>query len=273
MTSASMELRHDVGRAFDSQATEYDEVFTRSTIGRAQRNAVWERAASLFARGSHILELNCGTGEDALFLARQGISVFGCDASEKMISVANRRRATEGSPLPVRFEVLPTEHIGDARIFGPFDGVLSNFSGLNCVADLGAIAQHLAAMVEPGGRLLVCLSSRVCLWEIAWFLVHGKGRRAFRRFNGRTTASLGKIAVNVRYPTVRALRKLLSPSFILRSWSGIGITVPPSYLEHMARCYPKAVERLGKVDAAISDWPIFRALGDHTLLSFERVIS
>jgi 2-polyprenyl-3-methyl-5-hydroxy-6-metoxy-1,4-benzoquinol methylase len=273
VSTHSLSLRHQAGAAFDTVAEQYDDIFTNSLIGRLQRRAVWTVMSQTFRRGNHVLELNCGTGEDALFMARQGISVFGCDASEKMISVANRRRALEGSPLPVRFEVLPTEYIGDARIFGPFDGVLSNFSGLNCVADLGATAQNLAAMVEPGGRLLLCLSGRVCLWEIAWFLAHGKVRRAFRRWSGRSTASLGKIPVNVRYPTVRTMRRLLSPFFALRSRVGIGITVPPSYLEHLARCYPKTLERLGSVDTAISDWPIIRAVADHMLLTFERVSS
>ena len=56
--------------AFDSLAAKYDDLFTRSMIGRAQRGAVWDALIDTFEPGSHILELNCGTGEDALFLAR-----------------------------------------------------------------------------------------------------------------------------------------------------------------------------------------------------------
>jgi len=88
-------LAHPVGRAFDSLAENYDEVFTCSLIGRAQRDAVWGAARAAFTPGSRILEINCGTGEDALFLARQGVIVFACDASEQMIAVAKngtRRR-------------------------------------------------------------------------------------------------------------------------------------------------------------------------------------
>jgi SAM-dependent methyltransferase len=273
MSSHSAVLQHQAGLAFDSLAEQYDDIFTNSLIGRAQRDAVWAIMGGTFRTGDHILELNCGTGEDALFLARLGMSVFGCDASEKMIAVANRRRSAEGARLPVRFEVLATEHIADARIFGPFEGVLSNFSGFNCVADIGAVARQLATLVEPSSRLLLCVSSRVCLWETLWFLTHGRAGRAFRRWKGRSTASLGRLEVEVQYPTVRALRKLLSPFFVLRSWRGIGIAVPPSYLEHLARRYPEVFARLCAIDAVISDWPIFRVMGDHVLLSFERVSS
>ena len=57
-------------------------------IGRAQRGAVWEILLDIFEEGAHILELNCGTGEDALFLARHDMSVVACDASEGMIQAA-----------------------------------------------------------------------------------------------------------------------------------------------------------------------------------------
>ena len=54
---------------FDSLAEKDDDFFTRSMIGRAQREAVWDVMINTFDSGSHILELNCGTGKDALFLA------------------------------------------------------------------------------------------------------------------------------------------------------------------------------------------------------------
>ncbi len=261
---------HQAGIAFDSLAEQYDDIFTNSLVGRAQRQVVWEATSRTFRRGDHILELNCGTGEDALFLARLGISVFACDASEKMISVAARRREMEAPRAPVRFEALPIERIADARIFGPFDGIFSNFSGLNCVAGIGEAARQLATLVTPGAPALLCVSTRVCLWETLWFLTRGKTSMAFRRWNGRTTASLGRFAVEVQYPTVRTLRKLFAPHFVLRSWTGIGVAVPPSYLEHLARRHQRGFRRLRAIDSVISGWPVFRGIGDHVLLTFER---
>ncbi len=273
MTSQTAVVRHQAGRAFDSVAEQYDGIFTHSLIGLAQRQAVWTVASRTFQRGDHILELNCGTGEDALFFARLGFSVFACDASEKMISVATRRRRVEAPGSRVRFEVLPTEYIGDALLFGPFDGIFSNFSGLNCVADIAAVGRQLATLVEPGGRFLLCVWNRVCLWEILWFLTRGKTGRIFRRWKERSTASPGRLAVEVQYPTVRKLRKLFSPFFILRSCWGIGITVPPSYLEPLVRRYPWILARLRAIDALVSGWPLFRGIGDHVLLCFERTSS
>ena len=270
MTSATASPQL-AGLAFGNLADRYDAIFTHSLIGRAQRNAVWEVARCTFRPGSHILELNCGTGEDALFFARLGISVFACDASEKMIEVANGRRSREAPRAPVRFEVLPTEHIAVARQFGPFDGVFSNFSGLNCVSDNAEVARQLATLVPAGSPLLLCFSSRFCLWEVLWFLVCGKAPKAIRRWNGHAAASLGKITVEVQYPTVAELRKAFSPHFRLRSRTGIGVTVPPSYLENLARRFPGILSQLCVVDRLVSGWPVFRVCGDHVLLRFERV--
>lgn len=270
MTHHTTALRHPAGLAFDSLAEPYDDIFTNSLIGRAQRDAVWSVASRTFRRGDHVLELNCGTGEDALFFSRLGISVFACDASEKMIAVANRRRSLEAPMSPVRFAVLPTEEIAVARLFGPFDGVFSNFSGLNCVSDIAAVAQQLATLVRPGGPALLCFSSRLCLWESLWFLIRGEAGRSVRRWKGCATATLGGESVKVQYPTVRRLRKLFSPYFHLRSWTGIGVTVPPSYSESLALRHLGFLNSLRAVDRMISGWPLFRSIGDHLLLSFER---
>ena len=258
------------GLAFDSIAEQYDDVFTRSLIGRAQRDAVWEVLKQTFCPGQRVLELNCGTGEDALFLSRMGVSVFACDASEGMITVAARRMAAEPGGAQIQLEVRSSEQIGGLRKHGSFDGALSNFSGFNCVGDLQDVARQLASLVRPQGCLVLCLSSRVCLWESLWYLAHLDAARASRRWSGHASGSLGSISVGVRYPTMRQLCRYFAPGFVLQRRRGIGITVPPSYVEYLARRHPDALRRLQKLDRVIAEWPLFRAIGDHTLLVLER---
>ena len=268
MTSCYDAVGHPAGLAFDSIAEQYDELFTHSLVGRAQRNEVWEVLCHTFRPGERVLELNCGTGQDALFLARMGVLVLACDASQKMISVAAQRMATEASRAQVELEVRPTERIGELR--EAFDGVFSNFSGLNCVSDLRDIARQLSRLVKPGGRLLLCLSTRFCLWETLWYLGRGEPKRAFRRWKGHAAASLGDVDLTVNYPTVREITKQFDPMFALRSCRGIGVAVPPSYLEHLARKHPGVLRKLEAVDRLIMRWPICRVAGDHMLLAFER---
>jgi ubiquinone/menaquinone biosynthesis C-methylase UbiE len=270
MTSPVALSEHAAGRAFDSIAERYDDIFTRSLIGRAQRQAVWAIVRQIFAPGDYVLEVNCGTGEDALFLARHQVVVLACDASEKMIGVARRRHLLEAPSSPVQFNVLPIERIGELSHARFFDGVLSNFAGLNCVGDLAQVARDFAALVRPGGALLLCVSTRVCLWETLWFLSQWKYEEAFRRWPGRARALLGERAVDVHYPTIEQLRIAFAPWFRLCSTIGIGVTVPPSYMEAFVSKHPHLFRGMCSVDRLICSWPLLRALGDHVLLRLER---
>ncbi len=223
-----------------------------------------------FRPGERVLELNCGTGEDALFLSKMGVSVRACDASERMIAVAMRRMAAKSGEASLHFEVRPSEEIGDLLDIELFDGAFSNFSGLNCVEDLSAVARQLARLVRPGGRLVLCLSTRFCLWESIWYLTRADVARATRRWKGSAVGSLGETSVNVQYPTLRDIRRKFNPGFRLGSCRGVGVSVPPSYVEHLARRFPRVLNAMQAADRAISSWPLCRVMGDHMLLVFER---
>lgn len=270
MTAVAEDL-HLAGAAFDAIADHYDSLFTGSLIGRAQRTAVWREALRVFRPGDRILELNCGTGEDALFLAARGIHVCACDASPRMIRQAQARRAAEAPSSPIDFRILRTEHIDSLPEQKQFDGVFSNFSGLNCVKDLARTARSLASLVRPRANLLLCVSTRYCLWEIAHYAMKGDFSRAFRRCTGFAEVNLNGHPLSVHYPTLRLMRKWFGPFFRLRSVTGIGVVVPPSYLEAWTQKHPGML-RIGEAaDRMLSRCPGARVLGDHMLLHMERL--
>jgi ubiquinone/menaquinone biosynthesis C-methylase UbiE len=259
------------GAAFDSIARDYDRVFTESLIGRAQRNAVWAVLRKTFKNKDSLLELNCGTGEDAIFLAGNDISVFACDASEQMIARAEQRLRQMPIQVPVVFRELPTEHIGELYPETQFDGAFSNFSGLNCIADLDAVASALANLVKQDGRLVLCFSTRFCLIEILYFLARGQLRKALRRCSGASEVTLGNERFTVYYPTIRRIRRLFASGFRLYSCTGVGVTVPPSYLEGWVRRHRALFRILRSLESPLATMPILRSTGDHVLLCFERV--
>lgn len=258
------------GIAFDQVAGSYDEVFTHSAVGRAQRNLVWTKLLAAFPPGSRILELNCGTGEDARFLAASGRTIVACDASASMIDVSRNRVLAGTAAANPEFLHLANEELEQLPARQAFDGAFSNFSGLNCMADLRPLAVNLATLVKPGGHILLCLWSRICVAEVLWYLLHGQPQKAIRRFSGTSTARVGGATISVSYPTVRAVHRAFSPWFNLRSRSAIGLFVPPSYTENWIGKYPKALRRMEDLDRLTGGWPVLRAFGDHVLLEFER---
>jgi ubiquinone/menaquinone biosynthesis C-methylase UbiE len=270
VSSCPSNAAHAAGAAFDSIAERYDDMFTNSLIGRAQRDVVWDVLRQTFRAGDRVLELNCGTGEDAVFLARMGVSVYACDAASRMISVAACRIANASLGALVQLEVRPTEEVGGLQEPSRFAGLFSNFSGLNCVDDLSSVARQLAGMVRPGGKLVLCLSSRFCLWETGWYLLCGRPQRAFRRWTGNASASLGGCEVEIRYPTLRDIVRMFDPEFTCQSCRAVGLAVPPSYVEGLARRFPRVLQKLMQVDRRLSALPGCRVLGDHMLIVLER---
>jgi ubiquinone/menaquinone biosynthesis C-methylase UbiE len=262
---------HAAGAAFDRLAPVYDDKFTDTLIGRAQRSAVWKVLLETFHPGDNILELNCGTGEDALFLGQHDISVMSCDASQEMITHAEQRLKAQSVPLPVVFCHLPTERINEFAPARRFDGVFSNFSGLNCIQDLAPVAASLSHLVKEGDRLLLCLSTRVCLTEVFYYLALGQKKKAFRRLSGHTQATIDGVALDVYYPTLKQILSSFGPHFQLRSTTGIGVAVPPSYLEPWVRKHPTAFRFLCRLESLLARVPLLRSTGDHVLLCFEKV--
>jgi len=256
-------------RAFDLIADSYDATFTESVIGRAQRNAVWRELQQAFTPGDRVLEINCGTGVDALMLAQRGIAVEACDVSPRMIAVAEQRRARESEGLPVNFRVLAAEDLHELE--GTYDGAFSNFGGLNCVPDLRCVAVELGRMVRPGGSLVICLAGRICAWELLWYGVRGRFRRATRRWKGQADGKLREgYSVPVFYPTSKQLARALSPWFRLVQRRGIGVVVPPSYAQDSLLGRPAFVRFAERCDRFLGETPGIRAAADHALFVFER---
>lgn len=258
---------------FDAIAEQYDATFTFSTIGQVQRDPVWGELKKRFHPGDRILDIGCGTGMDARFLAERGIDVVACDSSARMLRIAEQRIA--GPPQlvgSVQLRLLPAEEISNLRDVGPFDGALSNFGAVNCVENIAGLASDLELLLKPGADLLLCLIGPACLWETVWYLLRGKTVKAFRRFHrAGVEARLGDGAVfHVHYPSVRSIRRAFAPGFCLKTIRGIGVAVPPSYLEAWAIRFPGIVRLGTNADLFLGRCPGIRMFADHVLLRFER---
>jgi ubiquinone/menaquinone biosynthesis C-methylase UbiE len=257
--------------AFDSIAADYDSIFTESLIGRAQRSLVHAELRDRFFKGQRVLDLNCGTGEDALFLASQGVSVLACDVSSRMIAVAQQKLEKRQASMPVSFILCANEHLDALQDRGAFDGALSNFGGLNCTADLNGVARAMQSLIRPGGQFFLCLVGRVCAWEILWYCLRGRWGKAFRRLRSKGSyASIGGKKLYVTYPGVNEVRASFGPAFRLEARRGIGVVLPPSWMEPFFRRHPRLVERLLQIDSWLGDLWFFRSIADHTLYRFVR---
>ena len=91
---------------FDVAAASYDADFTATQLARWLRETVQAHLAAAFGPGDHVLELGCGTGEDAIWLARRGVRVTATDVSQSMLDVAQRKAAAAGLTNLIDFAAI-----------------------------------------------------------------------------------------------------------------------------------------------------------------------
>jgi SAM-dependent methyltransferase len=264
---------------FDALAAAYDRDFTDTLIGECMRRAVWHRFDAHFRPGMRVLELNCGTGTDALELARRGVHVLATDIAPAMLAVAREKIARAGLEHMIDLQQLDIETLRPdssedsivnrkSSIVNRFDGMFSNFGGLNCVPDLRAVAAGLAACLQPGAPALLCIMGPLVPWEWAWYLRHGQPGKAFRRLRPGGVHWRGLM---IRYPSPRAVRRAFAPWFRPRRTGAIGVLVPPSYAEGWAARHPRLLARLDRWERRLEALPPLSWLADHYLLELERL--
>jgi SAM-dependent methyltransferase len=260
-------------QAFDAMADRYDEIFTDTALGRLLRARVWRELAPLVAPGRRAVDLGCGTGVDALHLARLGLQVRGIDASGPMIVRAEARRMSrEGSDRDSRESLSFRQgRIEDPATLGegPYRLALSNFGVLNCVEDLPAVGREIALRLEPGGFLVAVLMGPVCLWELA--MLPYAPRRALRRLRGGPVAAdLGSGSFRVHYPGPARLAGALAPAFTMRRLRALGILLPPTDAAAWLRSRPALLAGLDRVEARLAGLPMAARLSDHYIAVFQK---
>ena len=256
---------------FDSIASSYDDTFTDTLVGQYQRAVVSDVLKQRFQEGMRLLEVGCGTGVDSVFLAQRGVRVTAIDASPRMVDIARQRVEEAGLHNLVNLKVCTAEEIVNDPPVERFEGVFSNFGVLNCLDSPNLIGTLTDNCLKPGGYAVFCLLGRWCVWEIAAHLARLRIRTAFRRLqrNGADVA-VGDSSVHVIYPGPQTVIDVCRPHCIHLGTTGVGVFIPPSYLNPMVQRFPRSFRFLRSVDAHISRLPLFNHLGDHYCLELQR---
>src|SRR5437870_3363925 len=157
-------------RAFDEAARRYDADAASNLMMRWLRRESLRQLLRAFSPGDSVLEIGCGTGEEAIALARRDVRVLATDASPEMVEVVREKASAYGTTLSgLSIAVLPVERLDrlvEERGASSFDGTYSSLGALNCTPDLAPVARHLATLVKPGGTVVISLLNKYCLWEV-----------------------------------------------------------------------------------------------------------
>jgi SAM-dependent methyltransferase len=286
---------------FDKLADSYDSSFCNTAVGRLLRRQTWKNLDEAFATSklkskskekeeAPILDISCGTGDDAIHLASQHVHVVATDYSPGMLRKA-RQKCCSNPCVPHDYQ--PTFKELDLRDshynisldpIHKFSGAYCNFGGLNNLSpeEISHLAYELLELVHPGGKVVLVVMGRFCLVETLYYLWKCNLKRAFRRL--RSTQKSGGVSARVAPNTKKQTIYFYSLSFLDRTFHNtrgfrtvkkraIGLTLPPSLWSRSSskRIHPCLLLLLSWLDSVLSDrWP-FLHFGDHFLIEFERL--
>jgi SAM-dependent methyltransferase len=242
--------------------------FSHTPIGRLQRSVVQNYLKTKIHPGYAVLELNCGTGEDAIWLAQNGCTVLATDRSPEMVKITSAKVHAANLQHRIQTQVLDLRNL-PAQL-PQFDLVLSNFGGLNCLSpdDLNFFGKKIPALLKPAGLFVAVVMGRFCWWESLYFSLKGRFRQAIRRWNGGPVDAALNAETSVRtwYFAPSEFSRFFT-TFQIQTRQPVGFWLPPSYLNPWFGRRPQLLRSLFFLEKKCRG-RLWAAAADHVMLVF-----
>jgi ubiquinone/menaquinone biosynthesis C-methylase UbiE len=259
---------------FDPIASTYDSHFTNSSIGQFQRQVVWRYLEAIIPQlsGLEILELNCGTGEDAVLFGSRGFNIVATDVSREMLKAAEQKAKQYSMEHRIVSRYLDLESFDESFFEKKFDLVFSNFGGLNCVKpeSIRRLFEKLPGILSPNGRVIAVIMPRFCLWESFYFGIKLQLRRAVRRLTSKEVIThIQGEELSIWYYSPEEIKKWSFDKFDCLALQPVGIALPPSYLEKYFSNKKQALEILNFLEKKASKISILSGMSDHFIIDLK----
>ena len=256
--------------AFDIAAIEYDKEFTETAVGKLQRQIVWDYLEQNFSTSLNVLEINCGTGVDAAFLASRGYKILATDASAEMINVAKINNSDNDN---IQFKQLSFDQLQSLN-GKKFDLILSNFGGLNCISphQLQQLIKQLHNLLSKNGRFIAVVMGNFCAIETGYFLFKLNYKDAFRRrSNEAVEANVSGATVKIWYYSPVTFFDIVKDNFTKVKLKPVGAAIPPSYLNNFYTKNHSLLTISKKVEKILAPYSFAANISDHYLIDLKSI--
>jgi ubiquinone/menaquinone biosynthesis C-methylase UbiE len=258
---------NSVNKAFSKQSYHYDQDDEENTILRWMRKVVRGHVSGYLKKGDRILELNAGTGLDALYFSGKGHAVHATDLSEGMVNVI-KEKIKKYPDQKLSCEQCSYTELNKITN-GPFNYVFSNFGGLNCIPDLQEVIKNLSPLLSPGAYVTFVIMPPVCPWEMIYML-KGDFKMAFRRFKkGGIKAHLEGEYFQTYYFTPAQVMKKFGKDFQKISLQGLASISPPPHNIKAQKNFPNMYKKISRIDESLSFVFPFNRWADHFILTMQ----
>jgi ubiquinone/menaquinone biosynthesis C-methylase UbiE len=251
---------------FDHAAKNYDNHFTYSEIGKKQRNLVYENLQKQLKNTKKIIEINCGTGEDAIWLAQQEFQVTATDISEKMIEIAQ----SKSNVNHLTFKVLDINTL--SKETENYNFLFSNFGGLNCLTkkELALFFNSAAKILAEKAKMSLVIMPKNTIWEQFYFVLKLDFKAAFRRKKEVAFANVDGEKVATYYYNPKDIVTLSETNFEFLEVKPVGFFIPPSYLEPFFKNKKPVLNGLTFLENKIKNRSFLSKYADHYIITLQK---
>ena len=225
-----------------------------------------EVSAPPAGREAWVLDFHCGAGDDlARFLAR-GWHAVGCDGSAGMLRAAAARCGPEVKSGRLELWRGRAEELEPGSFEGRrFDLVFSTTGGFAYLDDDQFVRVHLllAAMLAPGGVMVMAHLTPFCAAESLFHLVHLRPGRAVARWRGRVPVTVRGEQMLMRLRSPRQIRRLLRGVVQLEALTPLLWCTPPFQSGFVPG--PRALAVLRAIERRTAHAGALAALGDQVV--------
>lgn len=186
---------YDYAYGWDNYALEYAQLLKPDTVYALTKDLIHAIVLdNVPSSGSfHVLDLNCGTGNDFPFFFEQNWTVTGCDGSKGMLNLASETYASQiqSGQLSLyhgHLEMLNNSSFGQQQ----FDLIFSVTGGYTYIDDDTFLNTNevLAHYLKSGGWMITAHLNRFCLAETLYYLIHLNPRQALLRLKPNLTIGI-----------------------------------------------------------------------------------
>ena len=257
-----------VSQAFSNQSVHFDHIYTSNAIAEWMRGRARNEVMRFVNKEAHMLELNCGTGMDSTWFAKQGINVFATDNAPGMLSALRHKIDTEHLADKIKIKQCSYNDLHEVQQ-STFDYIFSNFGGLNCTDQLDNVLQHFDRLLKPGGYCTLVIMPKICPWELLMVL-KGNFKTAFRRFKKETDAHIEGVRFKCYYYNPNYVKNALGNKFEAVSLKGMCFIMPPPFIDQFREKHPRAFLWLQKAELIMEKFFPFNRCCDHYIITLRK---
>jgi ubiquinone/menaquinone biosynthesis C-methylase UbiE len=262
-----IDFSNNIDKGFSSIYDEYEKLSQENDIDIARRNCIRDHVNHYLKPNHKILEINAGSGIDAVYFAQNGNPVLATDiASESEKYISTKIKTLEMTNLQFQnCSFTSLKNIKNEK----FDHIFSNFGGLNCIDDLASVFNQFDTLLNPNAFVTLVIMPPYYPWEMATIVKGNKN--AFRRLrkNG-VLANIENHSIKTFYHSPKQVKKAFDKNFKHIKTRNIGTFYPSNHFASFQK-HKSLISKLMKFDTWINRFPFMvKGIGDYFIITFQK---